>query len=61
MSCVQAASNCVCWHQVMVHLIRCVFENRNGDIFEPRNLSVDLELIDIRNGAFARLFHPELY
>jgi tubulin alpha len=41
---------------------RCFFEETNGGLFVPRNLSVDLEpnvIDDIRNGDISKLFHPE--
>ena len=41
---------------------RCFFEETNGGLFVPINLSVDLEpnVIDIRNGDCANLFNAEL-
>ena len=41
---------------------RCIFEETNGGLFVPRNLSFDLEpnvIDDIRNGILANLFHRE--
>ena len=40
---------------------RCFFEQTNGGLFVPLNLSVDLKLnvIDVRNGSLTYLFHLE--